>query len=154
MCARSQTSGDCSGEIACVSCSSESGASSASVRDRACPSAEASSVGDTELSQAAEDERGDHRALSDRGGDAFRRAVANVTRREEPDPARLERKRITLERPTLWSLPVDQEILSREDVAGLIREHVLARAPVRVGRSTDAEEDAVHRTRLRFPGGV
>ena len=31
--------------------------------------------------------------------------MANITGREEPDPARLERKRVTLQRPALGSLP-------------------------------------------------
>ena len=101
MCARSQTSGDWSGENCRVSCSSVSGSSSASVRPRACSSASASSERDAELGKAPEDERRDHRPLPHGGGDAFRRAVADVARREEADAARLERERIALERPAV-----------------------------------------------------
>src|SRR6185295_11564773 len=109
MCARSQTSGDCSGETWRVSCSSESGASSASVRRRACSSAAASSVGDTELGEAAEDERGDHGSFTYRGGDALGRAVADVAGGEDPDTTRLERERIAIERPTFRRVAVREQ---------------------------------------------
>src|SRR5512132_635357 len=116
MWARSQTSGDWSGETWRVSCSSESGFSSASVRRRACSSAAARSVGDTELGEAAEDERSDHRSFTDRGGDALGRAVADVACSEEPDAARLERKRIAIERPAIGCVAVCKQILSGQDV--------------------------------------
>ena len=60
-----------------------------------------SSNGDTELRQAVEDERRDHRALADGRSDALRRAMPHVTRREEPDAAGLEREGIPIERPAI-----------------------------------------------------
>jgi hypothetical protein len=65
-------------------CSSESGSSRSCVRRRARSRATTSSDGDTELGEAGEDERGDHRAFSNRGGHTLRRAVADVARGEEP----------------------------------------------------------------------
>src|SRR2546423_4221421 len=132
MWARSQTSGDCSGEIWRVSCSSDSGSSKSSVRPRARARAPTRSDGDTELGETGEDERRDHRAFSDRGGHTFRRAVADVARGEQADAARLERQRITVERPALARTAVGEEILSGQDVAGGIGEDVLARTPVGV----------------------
>src|SRR4051812_47746452 len=114
MWARSQTSGDWSGEIWRVSCSSESGASRFSVRRRARSRAPTSSDGDTELGQAGKDERGDHRAFSNRGH-APSRAVADVACGEEPDAARLERERIAIERPALGRGAGCEEVLSGQD---------------------------------------
>src|SRR5436190_6959540 len=114
MWARSQTSGDCNSETCAVSCSSESGSSSAMVRARACSSAATSSEGDTELGQPAEDQRGDHRSLADRGRDALRGAVADVAGGKEPDAARLEGHRSALERPTLRRAAVDDQVLAGE----------------------------------------
>src|SRR5207302_6106470 len=131
-----------------MSCSSESDSSRASVRARACPRARSSSECDTELSQPAEDECGDHRPLSHRRGYALRRAVTHVARSEEPDAARLEGKRIAIERPAVGRLVVFQEILSGQDVAGGIGEDVLTRAPLRVWATADAEEDTVDRASL------
>src|SRR6266545_1322488 len=116
MWARSQTSGDWSGEIWRVSCSSESGSSRPSVRRRAWSRATTSSDGDTELGEAGEDERGDHRAFSDRRGHTLRRAVADVACGEEPDAARLERERIAIERPALGRVAGCEEVLPGQDV--------------------------------------
>src|SRR5882724_9801482 len=150
MCARSQTSGDWSGEIWRVSCSSESGSSRSSVRRRARSRATTSSDGDTELGEAGEDERGDHRAFSNRDGHALRRALADVARGEEPYAARLERQRIAIERPAVGRVARSEEVLSGQDVAGGIGEDVLARTPVGVWAPTYAEEDGVHRALLGF----
>src|SRR5580765_1793595 len=117
MCARSQTSGDCSGEIWRVSCSSDSGSSRFSVRCRACSRATTSSDGDTELGKTDEDERRDHRSLTDRSCDTLRRAVPNVTCGEETHAARLEREWITIERPAVRQAVVLEQILSGQNVA-------------------------------------
>src|SRR5205085_858345 len=145
MWARSQTSGDWSGETCRVSSSSESGSSNSSVRRRAWSRAAASSDGDTELGEAAEDERRDHRAFADRGSDALRRAVSHVARGEEADTARLQRKRVTVQRPAVGSCAVGDEVLSGEDVTRVVREDVLAWTPVGVRSAADAQEDAVNR---------
>src|SRR6266542_5627750 len=136
MWARSQTSSDWSGEIWRVSCSSESGANRSSVRRRA-RSRATSSDGDTELGEAGEDERGDHRAFSNRGGHTLRRAVTDIACGEEPHAAGLERERIASERPAVRRARCE-EILSSQDVAGGIGEDVLARAPVGVWTTADA----------------
>src|SRR5947208_2386803 len=143
MWARSQTSGDCSGEIWRVSCSSDNGSSRSSARPRARSRATTSSDGDTELGEAGEDEGGDHRALSDRGGDTFRRAVPHVAGGKEPDAARLERERIAIERPAVGRIAGCEQILPGQDVAGGVGEDVLARTPIGVWATTDAEEDPV-----------
>src|SRR5438874_5907001 len=144
MWARSQTSGDCSGETWRVSCSSSSGSSRPSVRLRACSRIASSSVGDTELGKAAEDERGDHRPLADGCCDALRRAVPDVTGGKEPDAGGLKRQRVALERPAVGEATVLGDVLPGQDVAPRIREHVLAGAPLGVRAAADAEEDAVN----------
>src|SRR6266542_7173185 len=93
------------------------------------PSRTTSSDGDTELGEAGEDERGDHRAFSNRGGHTLRRAVADVACGEEPDAARLQREWIAIQRPAVGRVARCEEILSSEDVAGGIGEDVLARTP-------------------------
>jgi hypothetical protein len=110
-----------------------------------------SSDRDTELREAGEDERGDHGAFSNRGGHALRRAVADVTCGEEPYAARLERQRIAIECPAFRRVAGCEEILSGQDVAGGIGEDVLARTPVGVWATADAEEDAVHRALSALP---
>src|SRR6186997_241742 len=127
MWARSQTSGDWSGEYCAVSCSSVRPARSASVRSRA----RTSSVGDTELCEPLEGERGNHRPLPDGGADTLDRAVADVARREKPDPARLERERVAVEFPALPREPLVRfELLPGQDVAVAVGEDVLSLAPV------------------------
>src|SRR3954470_25017897 len=95
---------------------------------------------DTELGQAGEDEGGDHRALSHRGGHTLRRAVADVPCGEQAYAARLERERVAVERPALGPVAVCKEVLSGEDVAGAVGEDVLARTPVGMRSAADAEE--------------
>src|SRR6266705_5683320 len=107
-----------------------------------------SSDRDTELGETGKDERGDHRAFSNRGGHALRRAVADVACGEEPYAARLERERIAIERPAVGRVARCEEILAGQDVAGSIGEDVLARTPVGMWETADAEEDGVHRARL------
>src|SRR5262245_6879892 len=143
MWARSQTSGDWSGENWRASCSSPSGASIASVFSRACARASARSERDAELSKTVEDQRRDHPALPHGGGDALRRAVPHVARREEPDAAGLEGERIAIKRPALLAGAGGEHVPAGEDVAGRVGEHVLAGAPVGVRRAADAQEDAV-----------
>src|SRR6478752_3228197 len=154
MWARSQTSGDWSGETWRVSSSSSNGPSRASVRERACSRTSASSVGDTELGKAAEDERGDHRPLPDGRCDALGRPVAHVPGGEEPDPARLECKRVALERPAVRQAGLAPQVGPGEDEAAVVRDHVLARAPLGVGPAAQAEEGAVDPPRLVPAGGV
>src|SRR6188508_3680782 len=142
MWARSQTSGDCKGETWPVSCWSSNGSSKASVRLRACSRTASSSVGDTELGKAAEDERCDHRPLADGRGDAFRRAVPHVAGGEKPDAAGFEGQRIALERPALRQARLASQVRPGEDVAPIVRDHVLAGAPLGVRPAADAQEDA------------
>src|ERR1051326_1116961 len=58
-----------------------------------------SSESDTELCEPAEDEGGDHRTLADCRRHSLHRAVPHVSRREDADAARLEWKRVAIERP-------------------------------------------------------
>jgi hypothetical protein len=54
---------------------------------------------ETELDQPMKRERRRHRTLTDGGGDTLGGAVADVACRGEAGPARLERKRVSVERP-------------------------------------------------------
>src|SRR5436190_11917228 len=154
MWARSQTSGDCSGETWRVSCSSSSDSSTPSVRLRACSRTASSSVGDAKLGKAAEDERGDHRPLPDGRCDALRGAVPDVTGGKEPDAARLEWQRVALERPAVGEATVLRHVLPGQDVAALVRQYVLAGAPLGVRTAADAKKDAVDSACLVLACGV
>src|SRR5438034_11768954 len=113
-----------------------------------------SSVCDTELGQAAEDERRAHGPLPARRRDALRGAMSDIACSEEPHAAGYERERIALQRPAAGRLAVLEQILSGQDVTGRVREDVLAWAPVGVRATADAQEDAVHRSCLRLARGI
>src|SRR5947209_4996333 len=94
-----------------------------------------------ELLQPAEGERGRHRALADGGRDPLRRSMADVARREETGPARLERERVAVERPAPGPLAAaEEQVGPGEDEACRVGLDALARAPLGVRDAADAEE--------------
>src|SRR6266511_943037 len=96
---------------------------------------------ETELVQAMKRERSRHGALADGAGHPLGGAVADVARREEAGPARLERERVSIERPALGACSAVEQVGAGEDEARPVGDHSLAGTPRRVRAATDAEEE-------------
>src|SRR5215207_7961574 len=79
--------------------------------------------------------------------------MTDVSGREQARDARLERKRIAIERPALRALAALEQVGAGEDESGLIRSDVPAFRPLRSWNAADAEEERCDGDGLALAGG-